>query len=113
MTQVKKAGSSLQDLGRKGEQLACQILEEKGYRVIDRNWRCRYGEIDIICFDPHLQTLIFVEVKTRRTPAYGGAKAAISTQKYLRMRRLTGLWLDAQDRQRLPVYRQIRLDTKE
>jgi putative endonuclease len=50
-------------VGRLGEKLACKYLCEKGLRIIGRNWRCRLGELDIICVDG--EQLVFVEVKSR------------------------------------------------
>lgn len=52
------------DLGRKGEDIACRLLESKGHTILERNWRCGHLEIDIISFDA--EGIHFVEVKTRR-----------------------------------------------
>ncbi len=60
----------------KGEELAAKFLKEKGYKIIDRNFRKGYGEIDIIAI--HKNTLVFVEVKTRTSNAYGSPLEAIS-----------------------------------
>jgi putative endonuclease len=65
--------------GKKGEDLASKYLENKGYKIIERNFRKGYGEIDIIA--THRNTLIFVEVKTRSTSLFGGAIEAITYQK--------------------------------
>lgn len=64
-----------------------------GWQVVDRNWRCRYGEIDLIVHDPRAGVLAFVEVKTRRSDAFGGPLAAIDHHKAARLRRLAGQWL--------------------
>lgn len=60
---------------------------------MERNWRCRYGEIDLIVHDPDAGVLAFVEVKTRRSDAFGGPLAAVDHRKAARLRRLAGLWL--------------------
>ncbi len=60
----------------KGEELATKFLKEKGYKIIDRNFRKGYGEIDIIAV--HENVLVFVEVKTRTSNAYGSPLEAIS-----------------------------------
>lgn len=52
------------NLGRKGEDIACRLLESKGHTILERNWRCGHLEIDIISFDA--EGIHFVEVKTRR-----------------------------------------------
>ncbi|MFC6714580.1 YraN family protein [Branchiibius cervicis] len=80
-------------LGRWGEQVAARFLMDGGWQVVDRNWRCRYGEIDLIVHDPRAGVLAFVEVKTRRSDAFGGPLAAIDHRKAARLRRLAGQWL--------------------
>ncbi|MFC6355251.1 YraN family protein [Luethyella okanaganae] len=92
------------ELGRRGETFAVEYLRAGGYRVIDRNWRCESGEIDIVA-ERNGETA-FVEVKTRSGLGYGHPFAAISPAKLERMRRLAMLWCDASPR---PVSR-IRLD---
>ena len=57
-------GLSRIGLGERGERLAAKELERRGYRILKRRWRCRLGEIDLIARDG--DTLVFVEVKTRR-----------------------------------------------
>jgi putative endonuclease len=65
--------------GQKGEDLACELLIKKGYKVIQRNYKSSLGEIDIIAREE--KTLAFVEVKTRLTSDYGSAKWAVGPQK--------------------------------
>jgi putative endonuclease len=77
-------------LGRDGEAIAVRHLEGKGYRIIDRNWRCAQGEIDIVARQN--DETVFVEVKTRSSIAYGHPFEAITTQKLARLRRLAGAW---------------------
>lgn len=67
------------ELGMKGEQLAAQFLKQEGYRILERNYRTRYGEIDIICSKKGV--LAFVEVKSRRSYRYGSAEEAITPAK--------------------------------
>jgi len=69
---------------RLGEEIATQFLTKKGYRIIDRNFRKGYGEIDIVAV--YNNVLVFVEVKTRTTALYGGAIEAIS---YSKLKKLT------------------------
>lgn len=81
-------------LGRTGEDLAVARLEAEGMVVLGRNVRCREGEIDIIARDG--STIVFVEVKTRRTLRQGSPLEAITPVKLRRIRMLSGLWLRAQ-----------------
>ena len=75
-----------QDTGRKGEDRAAGFLNDRGFEVIERNYRYgRYGEIDIIARAQGL--LVFVEVKKRTTDSYGGALYAISARKKESFRR--------------------------
>ena len=70
-------------LGAFGERLAAAHLEAKGYRIRDRNFRCREGEIDIVAQDG--ETLVFVEVRTRRGDALGGPAESITAVKQSRL----------------------------
>jgi len=81
------------DLGRLGEQLGVDFLTAAGYAVIDRNWRCSQGEIDIVAQDG--AELVFVEVKTRSSVAFGHPLEAITVQKLARLRRLAAAWCSA------------------
>lgn len=80
------------EVGARGEQLAVDHLRQLGMRVLTRNWRCRYGELDVIAADD-ARTVVFVEVKTRTGEQYGGAEQAVTPAKVRRLRRLAGLWL--------------------
>ena len=66
-------------------------------RILARNWRCRYGELDVIATDPSGRTLVFVEVKTRTGDGFGGLPEAVTAAKVKRIRRLAALWLAEQD----------------
>lgn len=88
-------GRSLRNgrLGRFGEERAVVWLEARGFRVLERNWRCARGEIDIIAWDSC--TLAFIEVKTRSGASTGHPFEAITAAKLTRMRRLVPEWFDA------------------
>jgi putative endonuclease len=84
------------EIGALGEQLAAEHLVAAGLRILARNWRCRYGEIDLIATEPDSGTVVFVEVKTRTGDGFGGLEQAVTPQKVRRLRRLAGLWLAGQ-----------------
>ncbi len=77
-------------LGRSGERVAADYLEDLGIRVIDSNWRCPAGEIDLVALDG--QELVVVEVKTRRSRRYGDPLEAVTEAKLRRLRTLAVLW---------------------
>ncbi len=81
------------EIGALGEQLAVEHLTSLGLTVLDRNWRCRYGELDVIAADDAARTAVFVEVKTRTNDHFGGVEQAVTPDKVRRLRRLAGLWL--------------------
>jgi putative endonuclease len=85
------------ELGKRGEQVAVDHLVGRGYRIIERNWRCTQGEIDIVAADPggDGDETVFVEVKTRSSVAYGHPFEAITPQKLARLRRLAAAWCAA------------------
>jgi len=92
-------------VGECGERIAADWLESHGMRVVDRNWRCRNGEIDVVAVDG--DTLVVVEVKTRTGPAGGHPFESITPQKLARLRGLAAAWCAAHTDTRSP---QIRLD---
>ena len=71
--------SSRQSLGRWGENIAANFLEDQGYLIIDRNCRTPYGEIDLVAHDGDV--IVFVEVKTRASYAFGFPEESITSQK--------------------------------
>lgn len=81
------------ELGRAGEDRAAEHLTRLGYRILDRNWRCELGELDIVA--QRDATLAFVEVKTRRTLDYGHPFEAIGERKRQRLWRLAHAWTRA------------------
>ncbi|HET9874221.1 MAG TPA: YraN family protein [Mycobacterium sp.] len=98
--------STRAQLGAFGEQLAVDYLIGRGCRILARNWRCRYGELDVIAADADARTVVFVEVKTRTGDGFGGLAYAVSPVKVRRLRRLAGLWLRGQDTH----WPQVRID---
>ena len=82
-------------LGRRGEEIAAAFLERKGYTILERNYRLRQGEIDLIaCQDG---TIAFVEVKTRRTLDYGVPAAAVTYPKQQKIRQAALAYLQGQE----------------
>jgi putative endonuclease len=81
-------------VGRYGEQVAADYLEAAGLVILARNWRCREGEIDIIARDG--SDVVFVEVKTRSSAAFGAPAEAVDRAKSARIRQLAVRWLLAQ-----------------
>ena len=79
-------------LGRYGEELAAQHLVAAGMQVLDRNWRCREGELDLVAVDRD-GTIVFVEVKTRSSTAFGEPAEAVGPMKARRLRTLAARWL--------------------
>src|SRR5699024_12473521 len=84
-------GLRRQALGGRGEDLAAAFLEDAGLVIIERNFRCPRGELDIIARDR--ETAVFVEVKTRRTAALGSPLEAVTRTKLARLRLLAGISL--------------------
>ncbi len=82
-------------VGRYGEQVAADHVVARGWVVVDRNWRCAEGELDLVALDG--PELVVVEVKTRRTATYGSPAEAVTAQKLARVRRLAAQWLTAHD----------------
>ncbi len=83
-----------QALGRWGEELAVLHLHTQGMEVLDRNWRCRDGELDIVAREGG--SLVFVEVKARSGIGYGEPAEAVSPAKARRIRVLAARWLAEQ-----------------
>jgi len=80
-----------QVLGAEGEALAARWYEENGYEVLDRNWRRREGEVDLIV--RRGKTVVFCEVKTRSSDRFGTGAEAVTEAKQRRIRRLAARWL--------------------
>jgi putative endonuclease len=78
-------------LGRSGEDLAAELYRRHRFRVLDRNWRCSLGEIDLVAARGRL--IVFCEVKARSSRAWGEPSEAVDARKQARLRRLAGRWL--------------------
>src|SRR5688572_14953125 len=87
MTDARRA------FGQAGEDRAAAWYRARGYTVLARNWRCRDGELDLVV--QRGRTLVFVEVKARRTDRFGIPAEAVTPVKQRRLRRLARLYLDA------------------
>ena len=83
--------SATRTLGRYGEDLAARYLSDRGMEVLDRNWRCEHGEIDLVALDG--DCLVVCEVKTRRSTVFGEPVEAVTWRKAARLRRLASAWL--------------------
>jgi putative endonuclease len=82
-------------LGHQGEDVAASYLVDQGFAVLERNWRCEHGEIDLVGVDG--RDTVFVEVKTRSSTAFGHPFEAITHAKLARLRRLASAWCEAQE----------------
>ena len=93
-------------LGAWGESLAADYMRKKRYRLLGTNYRCRFGELDLIC--QNRQYLVFVEVKLRKSDRFGTAGEFVGTEKQERLRAAAELWL-----QQYPTDLQPRFDVIE
>ncbi|MBE6478792.1 MAG: YraN family protein [Propionibacteriaceae bacterium] len=105
-------GSQDQDtrsVGRRGEDLAAEYLGRLGWRIIDRNWRCSAGEVDLVAHDPGDDAVVLVEVKYRTGTGYGSPLEAITHTKRRHLRAVCGAWL-REHRPWLAAGTQVRVD---
>lgn len=86
---MKKVNNRL--LGNIGEDIAVHLAENRGLEIIQRNFRCRFGEIDIIARDKN--TLVFIEVKARRSSKYGFPEEAVDFNKQTRIRSVASFYI--------------------
>lgn len=84
-------------MGAYGERVAVRYLLDRGFTLVDRNWRCEHGEIDAVFVDRAGTTVVFVEVKTRRGTSFGTPAEAVTGRKAARLRRLAAAWLASHD----------------
>ena len=89
------------ELGRRGEQIAADYLTKAGHLVVDRNWRCPRGELDLVTIDREL--VVAVEVKTRTSLDFGHPFEAIDRRKLERVYRLAWAWCAANGRTGTPI----------
>lgn len=101
------ADSDAWHFGRFGEAAAARWYRRAGYRVLDRNWRCREGELDLVV--GRGADVIFVEVKARSDDRYGTGAEAVDWRKQRRLRMAAGRWLEGADR----PYDEVRIDVVE
>ena len=94
---------SKSDAGERYEREAEALLKASGLTLVERNWLCRFGEIDLVMRDG--ATLVFVEVRQRNSQRFGGSAASIGREKQARIERAVGLYLS-----RLPVTPACRVD---
>ena len=82
---------NLIDKGNFGESVAAMYLEKQGYEIVERNFRCRLGEVDIICKKNN--QIVFVEVKTRTSDQYGAPSEAVTKDKISKIRKVAALYM--------------------
>jgi putative endonuclease len=70
-------------LGTRGEDIAAAFLQARGYTIVARNYRCRFGEIDLVC--THDAVVVFCEVKLRRSDRYGAPEEGVTARKLARL----------------------------
>lgn len=99
-----RPGRPAQTLGRRGEQIAAEYLESRGFQIIERNWRCPHGELDIVAYEQQERALVFVEVKTKSGRGFGVPLEAITVAKARKLYQLAMLWQRARGR-RAPTLR--------
>ncbi|MEO5536008.1 MAG: YraN family protein [Pseudolysinimonas sp.] len=81
------------ELGMRGERIAENALARLGYEILDRNWRCPEGEVDLVARDG--DAVVVIEVKTRSSTMFGHPFESITPRKLARLRRLATSWLHA------------------
>ena len=100
-TEVQLETSHNKSLGAKGEEAAARYLEGKAYEIIDRNWKCKLGEIDIVAMDNG--TIVFIEVKTRANLEKGLPEDAVGPKKRKKYECLAAMYLQDHDYVDMPV----------
>lgn len=81
------------ELGDKGEDMASKYLVEKGYKILETNFRKRTGEIDIIAEDSEMEECVFIEVKTRKSKAFGYPEESVDNRKLKKLITTANIWL--------------------
>jgi len=89
-------------LGRRGENAAAVWLDRKGYRIVGRNYACRFGEIDLIAENAGF--VVFVEVKRRKSAAFAEAREYVTAAKQRRVAAAAALWLAANPTEKQPRF---------
>jgi len=91
-------------LGNRGEDIATAYLQKQGYKILNRNFRTKFGEIDIIC--SQARTIVFVEVKTRIDSKFGSPEESVTRNKQEHIRRTALAYLQANSKS----FQEIRFD---
>ena len=84
------------ELGNKGEKIASDYIKEIGYEILDKNYRKREGEIDLIAEDN--REIVFIEVKTRKSSNFGYPEEAVNQKKTEKMIKVANLWLEEKEK---------------
>ena len=92
---------STRTIGRNGEEIAAEYLRNNGYRIVEKNYKNRFGEIDVIAKDGN--TVVFIEVKTRNTPSYGTPSSAVDSKKQQRIGKVALTYLTKKGLTQHPV----------
>jgi putative endonuclease len=100
---AERARDGRRALGDAGEELVARWYAAAGYRILDRNWRCREGELDVVV--ARGPVIAFCEVKTRRSTGFGSPAEAVTITKQRRLRTLALRWLDEHPEARAPTLR--------
>jgi putative endonuclease len=85
-------GSGRIQTGKRGEDIAVAYLKNRGYRIIERNYKCLFGEIDIVAKDD--DTVVFVEVKSRKSEKFGDPQGAVGREKQKKISRISLKYLE-------------------
>jgi putative endonuclease len=92
VVEKKKQPNARQLLGQLGERLAANELEKRGYTIVERNFRCKAGELDLVAREG--ADLVFIEVKTRRGVAYGFPEEAVEHKKASKLQEVANYYLE-------------------
>ena|ERR1039457_2858859 len=92
-TSAPAAETGNRSTGALGEELAATFLMSHGYRIVERNFRCKGGEVDLVARDPKDKSLVFVEVKTRHSLSYGVPQLAVTPFKQRQISKAALTWL--------------------
>jgi putative endonuclease len=84
--------SQTQKVGKQAEEFAADYLQERGFRIIDRNWRCRWGELDLIAREG--EQMVFIEVKARSTHDFGSPEESLTRSKKGRLLKTAWQYLE-------------------
>jgi putative endonuclease len=85
-------GTDRMRTGKKGEDIAVAYLKREGYEILERNYRCFFGEVDIVAKDEN--TIVFVEVKSRRSERFGDPQLAVGMEKQRKLSRISLKYLE-------------------